>query len=60
MIESFPIVTIHDDDLLYRRLHHTQVYEDGSVKSIAYMVNSRPYTFQHRDCFCKSALTSGA
>ncbi|NOT58687.1 MAG: hypothetical protein HOP19_00510 [Acidobacteria bacterium] len=39
---SLPNVTINDDDLLYRRLHHTRVYEDGSVKSIAYMFNSRP------------------
>lgn len=42
MTTALPNVTILDDDSLYRRLHHTQVYEDGSVKSIAYMFNSKP------------------
>lgn len=42
MDTTIPRVTIHDDDLLYRRLHHTQIYEDGRVKSIAYMFDNKP------------------
>lgn len=42
MITTIPRVAIQDDDLLYRRLHHTQIYEDGRVKSIAYMFDSKP------------------
>lgn len=42
MNADLAIIVIQDDDLLYRRLHHTHVYEDGSVKSIAYMFNSKP------------------
>ena len=37
-----PIVTIADDDELYRRLHHSQVYADGTVKRIAYMLDGKP------------------
>lgn len=42
MSADTPSVIIHDDDQLYRRLHHSQVYEDGTVKRIAYMLKGKP------------------
>jgi hypothetical protein len=37
-----PVVTINDDDQLYRRLHHSHVYDDGTVKRVAYMLDGKP------------------
>ena len=37
-----PQVWIEDADLLYRRLHHTQVYPNGEVKRLAFMFDGKP------------------
>lgn len=42
MNEDTPQVTINDDDQLYRRLHHSWVYPDGTLKRLAYMLNGKP------------------
>ncbi len=42
MSADTPQVTINDDDQLYRRLHHSWIYPDGTLKRVAYMLNGKP------------------
>lgn len=42
MNEDTPQVIINDDDQLYRRLHHSWVYPDGTLKRLAYMLHGKP------------------
>lgn len=42
MSDDCPNETIYDEDQLYRRLHRDHIYEDGSVKRIAYMLDGKP------------------